>query len=238
MRLSRRDGALGDDAAQGGRGGARRRAAATWRAVSSAVNCVVNREGALFGTNTDGEGFVASLARGAGFEPGRAPLPRGGRRRRGAGRRAGARAAAGPPRWRWSTGRPNGPYQAAELAGAGGLGGAADRRVHRRGSGGGGPGRQRHAGGHGRRGRPDEGPGGLARPSGPAPTRPGGRRPGLRPPGDPVARRGDRRRAPRRSTGSGCWCTRRRRSSCCGPASEPPVEAMWRAAEAASQKER
>ena len=34
-----------------------------------AVNCVVNRGGALWGTNTDGEGFVASLRRGAGFEP-------------------------------------------------------------------------------------------------------------------------------------------------------------------------
>ena len=34
-----------------------------------AVNCVVNRDGSLFGTNTDGEGFVASLARGAGFDP-------------------------------------------------------------------------------------------------------------------------------------------------------------------------
>ena len=34
-----------------------------------AVNCVSNRDGALYGTNTDGEGFVSSLARGAGFEP-------------------------------------------------------------------------------------------------------------------------------------------------------------------------
>ncbi|MGO8824714.1 MAG: shikimate dehydrogenase [Acidimicrobiales bacterium] len=34
-----------------------------------AVNCVVNRDGSLFGTNTDGEGFVSSLARGAGFVP-------------------------------------------------------------------------------------------------------------------------------------------------------------------------
>lgn len=34
-----------------------------------AVNCVHNRKGVLAGTNTDGEGFVASLARGAGFEP-------------------------------------------------------------------------------------------------------------------------------------------------------------------------
>ncbi len=34
-----------------------------------AVNCIVNRDGRLFGTNTDGEGFVASLARGADFTP-------------------------------------------------------------------------------------------------------------------------------------------------------------------------
>jgi shikimate dehydrogenase len=32
-----------------------------------AVNSVVNRDGVLFGANTDGEGFVASLARRAGF---------------------------------------------------------------------------------------------------------------------------------------------------------------------------
>ena len=35
-----------------------------------AVNCVLARpDGSLFGTNTDGEGFVASLARGSGFTP-------------------------------------------------------------------------------------------------------------------------------------------------------------------------
>jgi shikimate dehydrogenase len=34
-----------------------------------AVNCVTNRDGRLHGTNTDGEGFVASLARGAVFDP-------------------------------------------------------------------------------------------------------------------------------------------------------------------------
>jgi shikimate dehydrogenase len=34
-----------------------------------AVNCVHQEEGRLFGTNTDGEGFVASLVRGAAFEP-------------------------------------------------------------------------------------------------------------------------------------------------------------------------
>jgi shikimate dehydrogenase len=35
----------------------------------NAVNCVVNDRGVLAGANTDGEGFVASLARGAGFDP-------------------------------------------------------------------------------------------------------------------------------------------------------------------------
>jgi shikimate dehydrogenase len=34
-----------------------------------AVNCIVNDGGALIGTNTDGEGFVAALARGADFDP-------------------------------------------------------------------------------------------------------------------------------------------------------------------------
>jgi shikimate dehydrogenase len=34
-----------------------------------AVNCVSNRDGVLHGTNTDGEGFVSALARGAGFDP-------------------------------------------------------------------------------------------------------------------------------------------------------------------------
>jgi shikimate dehydrogenase len=34
-----------------------------------AVNCVLNRDGALTGTNTDGQGFVDSLARGVGFDP-------------------------------------------------------------------------------------------------------------------------------------------------------------------------
>ncbi len=34
-----------------------------------AVNCIINRDGLLLGTNTDGEGFVASLARGATFTP-------------------------------------------------------------------------------------------------------------------------------------------------------------------------
>jgi shikimate dehydrogenase len=32
-----------------------------------AVNCVVHREGVLYGANTDGQGFIQSLARGAGF---------------------------------------------------------------------------------------------------------------------------------------------------------------------------
>jgi shikimate dehydrogenase len=34
-----------------------------------AVNCIVNDSGVLLGTNTDGEGFLASLARGAAFSP-------------------------------------------------------------------------------------------------------------------------------------------------------------------------
>jgi shikimate dehydrogenase len=34
-----------------------------------AVNCIVNRDGILLGTNTDGEGFVASLQREAAFSP-------------------------------------------------------------------------------------------------------------------------------------------------------------------------
>ena len=34
-----------------------------------AVNCIVNWDGVLLGTNTDGAGFVASLARGAAFAP-------------------------------------------------------------------------------------------------------------------------------------------------------------------------
>lgn len=33
-----------------------------------AVNCIVNRGGTLYGDNTDGEGFVASLSRAAGFD--------------------------------------------------------------------------------------------------------------------------------------------------------------------------
>jgi len=38
-------------------------------AILGAVNCVVNRAGTLRGENTDGAGFLASLTRGAGFDP-------------------------------------------------------------------------------------------------------------------------------------------------------------------------
>jgi shikimate dehydrogenase len=38
-------------------------------AALGAVNCVWNREGSLRGENTDGAGFLASLARGAAFDP-------------------------------------------------------------------------------------------------------------------------------------------------------------------------
>jgi shikimate dehydrogenase len=34
-----------------------------------AVNCIVNRGDSLYGTNTDGEGFVSSLTRGVAFDP-------------------------------------------------------------------------------------------------------------------------------------------------------------------------
>jgi shikimate dehydrogenase len=34
-----------------------------------AVNCVINRDGTLYGANTDGGGFLASLAHGADFDP-------------------------------------------------------------------------------------------------------------------------------------------------------------------------
>ena len=34
-----------------------------------AVNCILNRDGVLSGTNTDGRGFVEALARGVGFDP-------------------------------------------------------------------------------------------------------------------------------------------------------------------------
>src|ERR1700685_3101748 len=71
----------------------------------NAVNCIVRTEGVLLGANTDGEGFVASLARGADFTP--------------AGRRcvvigAGGAAPAGGLALggavsRCSPGRPNGP---------------------------------------------------------------------------------------------------------------------------------
>ena len=40
-----------------------------------AVNCIVNRDGRLLGTNTDGEGFVASLARARVVHPGREAVP-------------------------------------------------------------------------------------------------------------------------------------------------------------------
>jgi shikimate dehydrogenase len=35
----------------------------------TAVNCIHRQQGRLYGTNTDGEGFLASLARGAAFDP-------------------------------------------------------------------------------------------------------------------------------------------------------------------------
>ena len=69
MRRAERRGPVGDHAAQGRRGRAGRR---VQRRRTSPRRRQLRREpatAALYGTNTDGEGFVASLARGAGFDP-------------------------------------------------------------------------------------------------------------------------------------------------------------------------
>ena len=62
---------------------------------------------------------------------------------------------------------------------------------------------------------------------------PGGGRPGLRAPPDGLAGAGGGpgRHAARRARA--CWCTRRRRSWCSGPAARPRSKQMWQAAEAA-----
>ena len=69
-------------------------------AALGAVNCVVNEDGRLRGENTDGAGFLASLARGADFDPaGKRCLILGAG---GAARAVTlALAGAGAPRWRW-----------------------------------------------------------------------------------------------------------------------------------------
>ena len=90
--------AVGHHAAQGRRGRAVDECSDQARRLD-AVNCVVNLGGTLLGANTDGEGFVASLARGADFDPAGPELPRRGRRRRGAG--GGAGAGRRPARRRW-----------------------------------------------------------------------------------------------------------------------------------------
>ena len=72
--------------------------AATWHAGSTRSTASSATDGRLLGTNTDGEGFVASLARGAGFEPDGQAVPRHRRRRRGPGGRAGPGRRPAPPR--------------------------------------------------------------------------------------------------------------------------------------------
>ena len=206
-----------------------------------AVNCVLRRDGSLFGTNTDGEGFVSSLARGAGFDPAGTPLRRHRGRRGGAGRRAGVGGG------RRGAGGGREPHPRAGLRGGGAgrpgrHGRAPHGRRHRRGRGRGRPGGQRHPRGDGRGRRCPGGPwehggrGGWSPPDllGPGPGR---GRPDLC---AAARRRGcGRRRIGVRpcSTDSGCSCTRRRRSSCLWTGVDPPVEAMWRAAEAASPED-
>ena len=85
----------------------------------NAVNCIVQRDGVLYGTNTDGEGFVASLARGAALRRGGSPLPGGRRRRRGACGRAGL-AGAGASQVTVVNRTPERAYEAAALAGPAG----------------------------------------------------------------------------------------------------------------------
>ena len=161
-----------------------------------AVNCIVNRDDRLLGTNTDGEGFVASLARGAAFTP--------------AGKRCLVIGAGGAARAVVLALAEAGASQVAVLnrtperaAAAAALAGAAGSVVPPRGRAGspeekgrvesrfGRPGRQRHAVGHGgrvsRRAQPDW----LVAPQ-LLHAGPGGGRPGLRAPTHPVAGRGRR----------------------------------------------
>ena len=183
-----------------------------------AVNCVVNRDGVLLGTNTDGEGFVASLARGAAFTPpGRRCLVIGA----GGAARAVvlALAEAGASEVAVLNRTPERAATAAALAGrVGSVVRAAGRdlaeavgpptwwstphrsawRAPRTAA------RRRLAGGAAAARTPARSP--------PTWSTPPGRRRGW-------SRRP--RRAPRRSTASACWCTRRRRSWSCGPGGGP-----------------
>ena len=128
-------------------------------AALGAVNCVVNREGTLRGENTDGAGFLASLARGAGLRSRREALP-GHRGRRGG---PGGGAGAGRRRLRRSVGgQPDSGAggEVAALAGpVGRVGEVGDEADVARG----GPGRQRHPGRHGGVGSAGRGVAGPAR---------------------------------------------------------------------------
>ena len=197
-----------------------------------AVNCVVNRDGVLLGANTDGEGFVASLARGAGFAPGGQAVP-GGRRRRG-----GPGGGAGPGRRRRRRGR--GPQPDPRTGRHGRRPGRPAGSVVPAGGG---------CAGRGRRGGDlvvNATPVGMAGASGPegadprlaggaaaAPRRPGRRRPGLRPAADAVAGRGGGRGRPQPSTASGMLVHQAAAQLVLWTGEEAPVEAMWQAAEAA-----
>ena len=185
-----------------------------------AVNCVINQGGTLHGANTDGDGFLASLRRAAGFEP--------------AGKRCLVIGAGGAARAvTHALGRAGAadvavvnrtPDRAGPVAA---LAGTAGRRGGHRRRGAGGAirsGGQRHAHRDGRHGRHDRGnqPTRRAvagRPGTPA-RRSGGDRSGLCPATHAMAWRRRPPLARRRWTAWGCWCTRRRCSWSCGPDSK------------------
>ena len=112
------------------------------------------------------------------------------------------------------------------------LGGAGWCRTRRRGGGLGRSGGQRHPGRDGR-GRCRLLAGGPPAP----PSRPGGRRPGLRPPSDPLAGRRPPQRVPSALDGLGMLVHQAAAQLVLWTGMEPPVDAMWQAAEAAASSD-
>ncbi len=196
-----------------------------------AVNCVVNSGGSLSGTNTDGEGFVASLARGASFDPA-------GRRCLVVGAGGAARAVvlalarAGAAHVAVVNRTPDAGRRGGRAGRPGGIGRGARRRRGGRGRGGVRPGGQRHAGGDG--GSGGRGAGWWPRPcSVPVSWR---RTWSMR----PAPRRWLAEAAARGATvldGLGMLVHQAAAQLVLWTGAEPPVEAMWHAAEAASPPE-
>ena len=176
-----------------------------------AVNCTWWPPDRLIGDNTDGAGFVASLGRGAAFDP--------------TGRRCLVQGAGGAAR-----------AVMLALADAGAAEVVVLNRSPERAEPGGGPGGGGRTPG-GTRGRRVDGPGGPGHPgrhgrhqwagTAPAvdprdaPPRSGGRRPHLPPPAHGLAGGGRAPPGPRWWEVSACWCTRRRCNWPCGPGSTP-----------------